>query len=135
MDRRASGKFWRDFLIVLGLLLICAAIFIPGIPHDRGRAKRTACLQSLGTWRKVMEFYASEHEKGWFPKELSGRRGESSDEKLISTLAKYVNITNTLRDCDTVFSYVTTEGFTIMARAKDRNNTILTATPDEVIQP
>lgn len=131
----------KELIRVIILIIVFFVVYrwyIDGLRlhGNRERVRRTQCIQSLGTWRRVIEMYASDHEKGWYPKELSGRYGDPSDGMLLTALAKYTNITNTLRACDSIlFSSVTTEGYTITGQARDRNKTILTATPEGVQQP
>lgn len=124
-------------LAILFVLGVIALAIIPNFFKSSHCYRRHGCVQSLGTWRKVMEMYANDHEKSWYPKELSGKTGSPDDVNLLNSLGKYINVTNILRDCtETVFTSVTlTSGFTISAIAKDRNHTPLTATVDTITYP
>lgn len=83
-----------------------------------------------------MEMYANDHQKSWYPKELNDRAGSPEDVKLLNAVGAYTNITSTLNSCaQTVFSSVTLSNYTITAIAKDESRTLLTATPDTIMQP
>ncbi len=128
-------------LAILFVLGIIALVVIPNFMS--GTCERAACRdykpscpQSLGTLRKVMEMYANDNEKSYYPAELNGRPGMNDDLLLLNSLSMYTNVTNTLRSCSAVFfTAVTKDGYTISAWAKDSKHTLLTATVDTIIQP
>ncbi len=113
------------------LLLVLYAIFAPQYYTARELAKRTYCLQALGTWRKLMKMYANDNKRGFYPKELNGNSG-IVDEKLLNSLGEYTNVTNTLKDCKETSFSVTLSAYTIRAVAKDYWHSKLTVTPTEI---
>lgn len=125
----------KELLLLVAAICILIALFTPNFVPPRDRSLRTACIQSLGTWRKVFEMYANDTKEKWkYPIELDGHKG-IADEKLLNAFSKYVNITNTLNVCNETKFSVTKLSYTIFASAKDRNHTLLTLTPEGIQQP
>ncbi len=131
----AQGFTLIELMIVIAIIAILAAVAIPNFMQARDRARRTGCIQSLGTWRKVMEMYANDNDQNSYPTELSATVGDKNSTNLMNSLGKYTSVTNTLKDCNAVvFSSVITT-YQITAAAADRNKTLLTADVDSVYQP
>ena len=141
--KAAQGFTLIELMIVIAIIAILAAIAIPNFMQARDRARRTGCLQSLGTFRKVMEMYANDAETGFYPTEAGTAAtvwATTPSVTLNTALGPYTNVTNTLKDCKQAVFQITTasgslQGYTITAQAKDRNSTLMTATADLLIQP
>lgn len=131
--------------LIEGLLIIVILLFLGSFlssfwaegEADKNEIKK--CVQSLGTWRKLMFMYENDSEyfgksEPSFPTELNWRLGMDNDVHLINAFSPYTDVTKNLKECAvTLFTSVTTRGFTISAWAKDRNHTLVTGTPDAIL--
>lgn len=134
------GNFVEALLIIgiiffLGLFLFYRA----DTDTDTDKNEIKKCVQSLGTWRKLMFMYENDSEyfgksEPSFPTELNWRPGMDNDVHLINAFSPYTDVTKNLKECAvTLFTSVTTRGFTISAWAKDSKHTLITATPDAIM--
>lgn len=146
--KAAQGFTLIELMIVIAIIAILAAVAIPNFMLARDRARRTGCVQSLGTFRKVMEMYANDSESGLYPTEASSALAGIPTQTTTDTKAAernvafspYTNVTNTLKDCRFMNFEMSTasgslQGYTVRALAKDRNSTLMTATADALVQP
>lgn len=123
-----------ELTMLIALIVLIVAIIIPNFMNTRDDRHPRSCVQSLGTWRKLMAMYANDNKSELYPVELNAHRGVV-DEKLLNAFSQYTNITNTLKDCTETYFSVTKSSYTISATAKDRKHTLLTATLNEVTIP
>lgn len=143
LKRKSTAGFTLiELMIVIAIIAILAAVAIPNFMQARDRARRTGCVQSLGTLRKVMEMFANDDDNGAYPAgaDTAGAFITTPTAGLNGALAGYTNVTNTLRDCSRMafgVASITNIGsyYTVSAVAKDRNGTPITATMDSLITP
>lgn len=142
--KAAEGFTLIELMIVIAIIAILAAVAIPNFMQARDRARRTGCIQNLGTWRKVIEMYANDDDTSLYPGTLDDTTvatsaiPDASSNKAVVALARYTNVTTTLNGCyKTLFDVVSVApvGYSIYANANDRNRSPITATPDALLQP
>lgn len=137
--KAAEGFTLIELMIVIAIIAILAAVAIPNFMQARDRARRTGCVQNLGTWRKVMEMYANDDDSSNYPTALTATTIPASGGPtgaLMTFGAPYTNVTTTLGGCYvTRFEHVSTSNYIIGANAPDRNRTPVTATVDTIVQP
>lgn len=138
----AQGFTLIELMIVIAIIAILAAVAIPNFMQARDRARRTGCIQNLGTWRKVMEMYANDNDLSSYPTEVQSTTKlyaggtYASHDKAVDAYSQYTNVTTTLNGCfATTFGIVGSAVYSIDANANDRNRTPITATADTVEQP
>lgn len=137
--KAAEGFTLIELMIVIAIIAILAAVAIPNFMQARDRARRTGCVQNLGTWRKVMEMYANDDDGSLYPMGLDNATlGAAPSTALSNAMSQYTNVTTTLGGCFiTKFDVVDVSpvGYSVYANANDRNRTPITATPDVLLQP
>lgn len=144
-SRKAEQGFTLiELMIVIAIIAILAAVAIPNFMQARDRARRTSCIQNLGTWRKVAEMYANDHDSSSYATELddnvittvNGKMvSDASSGELVNAMQRYTNVTSTAQGCYKSLFDVVVAGYSIYANANDRLRTPITATPDEILQP
>ena len=131
----SRSNFAEVFLIVV-ILLFLGSWLSYWANGDAEKDLKTKCVQSVGTWRKVIEMYANDNENSSYPTELNWRPALDDDVRFLNDFSRYTDVTKTIRDCAvTLFTSVTTLEYTISAWAKDRNHTLITGTPAWVFIP
>jgi prepilin-type N-terminal cleavage/methylation domain-containing protein len=129
LKKNKTGYTLIELIVVISVILILAALAIPGFESMRDRAKIHAAKEALQMVRFCQNFYKQEHET-------------YSD--ILTPLYKYGNLTRYFQELDgddndpnTLAPIISIEidgenGFTITARARDPQTTLITATERRV---
>lgn len=145
MNNIKSKVNWENVVIVIvifvGIIFLFAYLSIPKFIHPEDKARITATTQSLGALRKAMEMYLAD--ENTYPLELGNSDSiNSSNLKLISSLGRYTNVTNLLKSFEneeiksiSITKKYFNKYFTIIAKAKDREFSLITATADNIFKP
>ena len=62
--RRASGLTLTEILVVVGIILVLAAIALPVYKSARGKARESSCSQNLRQLYMAMQIYSDLHDGG-----------------------------------------------------------------------
>ncbi|MGB9553213.1 MAG: type IV pilin protein, partial [bacterium] len=116
-----------ELIIVIAIIAILAAVAIPNYLAFRDRANISAAKESMGAIRTALEVYRTDHNE--YPTSVASDTGvpltssntiEAYIDDWSKVLANFVPGT---------FNYSNTDGYTVTAKAKDRSQTTITATP------
>lgn len=129
-----------ELMIVIAIIAVLAAVAIPNFMAARDRARKTSCIGAMDALRKAMKMYITDGATvDTYPSELDAKTYAAASFAMdapLASLAKYTQVTGALRSCMIVtFVDVSVPGYTISAVAKDRIQSILTATEDNTEYP
>ncbi len=129
-DTFTRGYTLIELMVIISVMLILSALAIPAFENISDRGRRHVVKEALVELRLAQNLY--KHDYGKYA-------GIASKTELINKLGRYVKITQLLThlyNSDLVYpvSINGEDGFTSMARAKDRWNTPVTVT-ETVILP
>src|SRR5688572_31778661 len=69
-----SGFTLTEMLIVMGIILVLAALLMTVISKGRSRAERTSCLSSIRQWVLAQNYFAADHDDA-LPRDGMGQNG------------------------------------------------------------
>lgn len=129
--RKGSRGFTLvELVMVVAIIAALAAISIPVYSNYVDKARITVAISTLDTVRKYLEFFHMDNQE--YPTKpidfVSGK--DSNNQTVFSTM-----LLDQINDDLTPVSYNTATNkstYTLIAEAKDRNQTILILTPSEV---
>ena len=129
--RKGSRGFTLvELVMVVAIIMALAAISIPAYNKYVDKARVTVAISTLDTVRKHLEFFHLDNQQ--YPtKPIDFGTGKDADNQTVfSTM-----LLDQINDDLTPISYNTATNkstYTLIAEAKDRNQTVLTLTPSEV---
>lgn len=131
-----SRNNFAEAVLIVVILLFLGSWLSFWAQVDTEKDLKTKCVQSVGTWRKVIEMYANDNENSSYPTELNWRPALDNDVRFLNVFSRYTDVTKTIHDCAvTLFTSVTHFEYTISAWAKDRNHTLITGTGNWIYVP
>lgn len=126
-----------EIIVVIAILAILAAIAIPNYLAVQQRAWLSGARYSLEHLRSCLEFYRADFDK--YPEEITVS-GEQRGSPFTATGCLYLTVedwdkilANLVNDTLTYQSLGDGSSYLITAKAKDRNQTTLTATPGGIV--
>ena len=131
--RKGSRGFTLvELVMVVAIIVALAAISIPAYNNYVDKARVTVAISTLDTVRKHLEFFHLDNQQ--YPTKpidfSTGTDGAATPQTVFSTM-----LLDQINDDLTPISYNTATNkstYTLIAEAKDRNQTVLTLTPSEV---
>lgn len=128
--QRVDGFTLVEILVILAILGVLASIAIPVYSHYVDKARTTVAISTLDTLRKDFESYYIDYQ-GYPPQPIDFTTGIDGAFQTALSGGLLNQINNDL----TIVSYNTTThntSYTLIAKAKDKDQTVLTLTPTEV---
>lgn len=117
-----------ELLIVVVIIGVLAAIAIPAYNGYINKAKRTSAQATLDTIRKTLESYYVDYQE--YPDSIDFNTGQDGLGRTVFE-PQFVNQLN--GDLSSIDSYLNTgTTYTLVVRAKDSNQTVMTLTPLEI---
>lgn len=127
--KSSKGFTLIELLVVVVVIGIMAAIAIPLYNTYIDKAKVTLAIGTLDSARKEMEFYHIDHQA--YPPDINFTTGKDS---LGNTVFSNMLMNQLSNDLSSLDSYVVnTATFTLTAKAKDKKETVMTVTPDDIL--
>jgi len=116
-----------ELIIVIAIIAILAAVAIPNYLAFRDRANIAAAKESMGAIRTALEVYRTDNNQ--YPDQVNADTGAPLTST--NTIQAYIDDwTKVLANfVPNSFTYTTSGGYTVTAKAKDRSQTTVTATP------
>lgn len=126
----AKGYTLIELMVIMAVMLILSALAIPAFENIADRGRRHVVKEALVEFRLAQNLY--KHDYGTYA-------ALASNGELVNKLGRYVKITQLLKHLyNNTLAYPVSingeDGFTSVARAKDRGNTPVTVT-ETVILP
>ena len=119
-----------ELVMVVAIIAALAAISIPVYSNYVDKARVTVAISTLDTVRKYLEFFHMDNQQ--YPaKPIDFGTGKDADNQTVFSAMLLDQINEDL----TPISYNTATNkstYTLIAEAKDRNQTVLTLTPAEI---
>src|SRR5687768_8374459 len=99
VSRRKREAFTLvELLVVIGIIAILVAIFLPALRKAREQAVRVQCASILRQWGVALTTYAANH-KGYFPDNTRGAQVCWASREVRQFVADYLaNVSGTRRD-------------------------------------
>ena len=117
-----------ELLIVVVIIGVLAAIAIPAYNSYINKAQRTSAQATLDTIRKTLESYYIDYQE--YPDSIDFNTGQDGLGRTVFE-PQFVNqINGDLSSIDSYLNSGTT--YTLVARAKDSEQTVMTLTPLEI---
>lgn len=134
--RNQRGLTLMELLVVVAILAALAALVVPKVLETLNEANRKVAVADAGTVRQAMERYLVDHRD--YPSDMK-KTGEQADsyEGLAEKLAPYLNLPPAAQASFTFVSYSKQSDppYTLVLKAKDRDQTQITVTPAGVTTP
>jgi type II secretion system protein G len=128
-SRRARGFTLIELLVIVAILGALAAIAIPAYYSYVNKARLTVAISTMSTIRKTLESFSIDH--GEFPEPpINFTTGLDNLGRTVFPSMLLDNINNDLFSID---SYTLIgQDYTVTAKAKDSDHTLLTLTPQTI---
>lgn len=134
--RNQRGLTLIELLVVVAILGALAALVVPKVMETLNEANRKVAVADAGTVRQAMERYLVDHRD--YPPDMK-KTGEQTDsyEGLAEKLAPYLNLPPASQASFTFVSYSKQSDppYSLVLKAKDRDQTQITVTPAGVTTP
>ena len=126
--KRAQGFTLIELLVVVTVIVIVAAIAIPAYNSYINKAKRTIAYSTLDTIRKALETYSFDYQV-YPPAPIDFSNGTDNMGRTVfsSVLVLQIN-----KDITPVKYNSATNTYTLIAKAKNSEQTIMTLTPQKI---
>jgi prepilin-type N-terminal cleavage/methylation domain-containing protein len=126
--RKSEGFTLLELLIVVVIIGVLAAIAIPAYNGYINKAQRTSAQATLDTIRKTLESYYVDYQE--YPDSIDFNTGQDGLGRTVFE-SQFVNQIN--GDLSSIDSYLNTgTTYTLVVKAKDSNQTVMTLTPLEI---
>ena len=117
-----------ELLIVVVIIGVLAAIAIPAYNSYINKAKITTAQAALDTIRKTLESYHIDYQE--YPDSIDFNTGQDGLGRTVFEPQLVDQINSDLTSVDSYLNSGTT--YTLVARAKDSDQTVMTLTPQEI---
>ena len=125
IDKSSKGFTLLELLIVVAIVGTLAAIAIPAYSNYVNTAKITLAHGALDTMRKTLESFQIDYQQ--YPADIDFITGKDDMGRTVIQIALLEKIKNDLYSLDSYDS--DTRTYTMVVKAKDSNQTIMTLTP------
>jgi len=136
LDRFKSTPVWSagftliEILIALAIIGLLAAISFPAYNTYLDKAKLTVAINTLSTVRRAIDDYYSHNSV--YPPAIDMATGEDGNGKLVLNSDMLADFKKNLFSLES-YSSPSIADYTLIARANDKNHTILVLTPGKVV--